>query len=151
MNSSRFFIAALLIALIIPASGCINAEKFLPEHKLPVGCGENWTHEAFSDIDLPQGYTVLPDESFTYICPWWESIRMGRLVLLGDTRRDTMVMYYTDALESTGWIKLEETPSDYVDLTTVKFRKPERGEIIIMNVERTPGNKIRVDLFLTPE
>jgi hypothetical protein len=140
-----------LISLACLAVGCAGSVKFLPEYKLPLGCGENWTQEAFSDIDLPQGYTVLPDESFTYICPWWESVRIGRLVLLGDTRRDTMVRFYTASLESTGWTKVKEISSEYVDSTTLEFRKPERDEVIILKVIRTPANKIKIDLLLKPE
>ncbi|MHC4660435.1 MAG: hypothetical protein ACYS8W_01980 [Planctomycetota bacterium] len=111
----------------------------------------DWTQDTFSDIDLPHGYTILPDESFTYICPWWDSIRMGRLILIGDTRRDTMVKYYTHSLESMGWTLIEESNSQYVDSTVLKFRKPVRNELIILTVTRNSLNQIRIDLNLKPE
>ena len=151
MNTRKTVCVLICNVMLLLTLGCMSSEKWLPEHNLPAGCENEWTQEAFSDIDLPHSYNVLPDESFTYICPWWNSIRIGRLVLIGDTRRDTMVKYYTHSLESLGWTLVEETSSQYVDSTTLKFRKPAKKEVITLTVSRTPMNLIKIDLALKPE
>jgi len=147
----RAIIALSIAFAAVLVCGCESMEKWLPDHGVPKGHSNDWTLEAFNDIDLPHGYIVVPDESYTYICPWWDGVRIARLVLLGDTRVDVMLEYYIHSLESVGWVMVAQSAMEYDDESTATFKQPATGETIELTVSRDAENRIKVELAVSPE
>ena len=121
---------------------------------LPLKAPEGYStslQEQFNDIPIPYegGYEYLESDSFTYVAPGSESLRVAKVKVVGDTRVDEMVEFYKRQMEIHGFKLKKEFESREVHKTILTFMKEDENEECSVEIWRE-GTQIHIELRLGP-
>jgi hypothetical protein len=121
---------------------------------LPLKAPEGYStklQDQFNDIPIPYegGYEYLESDSFTYVAPGSESLRVAKIKVIGDTRVDEMVEFYKHQMQIHGFNLVDENPSKAVHKVTLTFVKKGENEECVIEIERK-GTDIHILLKLRP-
>ena len=121
---------------------------------LPLKAPEGYStklQDQFNDIPIPYrgGYEYLESDSFTYVAPGSESLRVAKIKVVGDTRVDEMVKFYKHQMGIHGFTLTDEKSSKAVHKVTLSFIKEGEDEECVIEIERK-GTDIHILLKLMP-
>ena len=126
----RITALVLLLVLLFTAVACMG-------NPLPTFPG--YTRKYILDEDIPfpkSGYEYLASESFTYIAPASDSLRVAELYLRGDTRVDEMVEFYKYEMPLHDYELVAAVDSGAVHKTSLTFRRKGENEEVKIDVWR---------------
>jgi len=137
------YLAAMIAVLI--AAGC-----YIPL-KQPEGYSNELRQPEFQDIPIPfkGGYEYLDSESFTYVAPASDSLRVAKVKVIGDTRVDEMVAFYKRQMDLHGFKLTKEFESKEVHKTVLTFEKIGENEECTVEIERK-GTEVHILLTIKP-
>jgi hypothetical protein len=95
-------------------------------------------HDQFNDIPIPYkgGYEYLESDSFTYVAPGSDSLRVAKIKVVGDTRVDEMVDFYKRQMDIHGFKLTNEFESKKVHKVVLTFVKKDENEECTIEIER---------------
>lgn len=96
------WLAALLV-LALGGAGCaaLESPSASATGDAPPGSqAQNAGHYRFNDLPVPQGYTLVTDQSFVFESP---GMRAGHLVYTGGGKNQDIVRFFRNSLPQQGW------------------------------------------------
>jgi hypothetical protein len=117
---------------------------------LPPLPGYSQKYRLDEEIPIPPGgYQYLESESFTYISPTSDSLRVAELHLVGDTRVDEIVSFYERQMKLHNYEFIEEVPSKVAHKVSLLFKNRTENEEVRIEVERK-GTRVHIKIDVYP-
>jgi hypothetical protein len=123
-------------------TGCAHQYEYVK------GFDEQWK---FTDILMPEDCDYIERESFTYICPSWDSFRVGKGVFVGETRCEAVASEYRDSMAKHGSTLMKDTSGGDADAFELVFYHPLRNEKVEVQIYRDVQNFIHVTVLVEPQ